>query len=221
MKIVVQKKEFFNHTKRKKKILPSRTNHIFLNSPEHLCFSSSRYKFVSKMFNGYKNVLEVGCGDGFFSSIVKKNVKKITLLDFDQRAIDEVRDLYKFNKLDIISHDYLYSLNLKKKFDGIYSLDVLEHIDKKNEKKFLKNICNSLEKNGSLIIGMPSLESQKYASKISKRHHVNCKTGEQLRRLLKIYFHNIYMFSMNDETLHTGFFKMSHYLLALATNKKI
>ena len=59
---------------------------------------------------------------------------------------------------------------------------------------------------------MPSLESQKYASKISKRHHVNCKTGEQLRRLLKIYFHNIYMFSMNDETLHTGFSNESLFI---------
>ena len=37
-------------------------------------------------------------------------------------------------------------MTLKQKFDGIYSLDVLEHIEKKYEKKFIKNICDSLKK---------------------------------------------------------------------------
>ena len=34
----------------------------------------------------------------------------------------------------------------KKKYNGIYLLDVLEHISKNNENKFLKNIVYSLEK---------------------------------------------------------------------------
>ena len=35
-----------------------------------------------------------------------------------------------------------------------------------------------------------------------------------------IYFNNIYMFSMNDEMVHTGYDAMSHYIFALACNKK-
>ena len=53
-------------------------------------------------------------------------------------------------------------------FDGIYSLDVLEHIQPSDEDRFIKNTLNSLKLNGSLIIGMPSIESQKYASAPSK-----------------------------------------------------
>ena len=52
---------------------------------------------------------------------------------------------------------------------------------------------------------MPSLESQKYASKQSKEGHVNCKSGENLKKLLNKYFINNFVFSMNDEVVHTGF----------------
>ena len=56
-----------------------------------------------------------------------------------------------------------------------------------------------------LIIGTPSLESQAYASPPSKAGHINCKSGDELKALLSSYFHNVFLFSMNDEVVHTGF----------------
>ncbi len=84
----------------------------------------------------------------------------------------------------------------------------------------MKNILESLDVKGTLIIGMPSLESQVYASEASKIGHVNCKSGNELSEFCKKYFHNVYSFSMNDEVLQTGFYPMSHYLFTLNTNKK-
>ena len=115
----------------------------------------------------------------------------------------------------------MVSSSMNESFDGIFSLDVLEHIEAENEDAFLKNTCASLNRHGSLIVGMPSLESQVYASEGSKVGHVNCKSGNELRDFLKKYFHSVFMFSMNDEVLHTGFFPMSHYLLAVCCDKKI
>ena len=43
--------------------------------PRGLLFSLSRYKFVSKILEGKNDVLEIGCGDGWFSRIVKQTVK--------------------------------------------------------------------------------------------------------------------------------------------------
>ena len=100
-----------------------------------------------------------------------------------------------------------------------YILDVLEHIDKKDEDLFMKNSLLSLEDQGAMIIGMPSLESQIYASPQSKAGHVNCKSGEDLKAFARKYFHNVFMFSMNDEAIHTGFFPMSHYLIAVCAGK--
>ena len=62
---------------------------------------------------------------------------------------------------------------------------------------------------------MPSLQSQKYASKLAKKEHVNCKTKKELKIFLSKFFNNVYMFSMNDEVLHTGFDDLSHYILGV------
>ena len=40
------------------------SNKRWQEDPRGLLFSLARYKFVSKMFESKKNVLEVGCGDG-------------------------------------------------------------------------------------------------------------------------------------------------------------
>src|SRR5207247_2527453 len=98
-----------------------------------------------------------------------------------------------------------------------YALDVLEHIPQENEDLFIKNMINSLNQQGVMIVGMPSLESQEYASLQSKIGHVNCKSGKALKDCLSRYFHNVFIFSMNDEVVHTGFYPMAHYLFALCT----
>ena len=81
-------------------------------------------------------------------------------------------------------------------------------------------ICQSLNTNGVFIAGMPSLESQKYASPQSKAGHVNCKSGLDFKKLLENHFHNVFLFSMNDEVVHTGFSPMAQYLLVLCAGKK-
>ncbi len=34
------------------------------------------------------------------------------------------------------------------------------------------------------------------------------------------YFHNVFMFSMNDEVVHTGYHRMAHYVIALCAGRK-
>jgi len=67
---------------------------------------------------------------------------------------------------------------------------------------------------------MPSLESQRYASPQSKAGHVNCKSGPDLKKTMEEYFHSVFLFSMNDEVVHTGFYPMAQYLLALCAHPK-
>jgi hypothetical protein len=80
-------------------------------------------------------------------------------------------------------------------------------------------MVSSLDEHGIVIIGMPSLESQSYASPISRAGHVNCKTMPDLKLLLEQYFHNVFAFSMNDELIHTGYHKMAQYILMLCCEK--
>lgn len=131
------------------------------------------------------------------------------------RFIDEIKESHPYDeKIHFIAHDMIKdSLGLE--FDGAFSLDVLEYIDKEFENHFMAIIVESFKSDGACIIGMPSLESQAYASKISKLGHVNCKTGEELKLFLENFFRRVFIFSMNDEVVHTGFHPMAHYLLAL------
>ena len=89
-----------------------------------------------------------------------------------------------------------------------------------DEDRFVANMARSLQAHGVAIVGSPSLESQLYASPGSKEGHVNCKTGLDLKALMQRHFHNVFLFSMNDEVVHTGFLKMAHYLFALCCSPR-
>lgn len=195
-------------------------NQAWHDDPRRLVFTLARYKFVSKMFSGKKNVLEIGCGDAFCSRIVKQEVERLTITDFDPLFIEDARsNMEPPWAYDSRVHDILEG-PVAGEFDAAYSLDVMEHIPQDKENTYLSNIKASLQPHGVLIIGMPSLESQTFASAGSRAGHVNCKSGDDLRRVMGAHFHNVFLFSMNDEVVHTGFNKMAHYLFALCCSKK-
>ncbi|MDP3561057.1 MAG: class I SAM-dependent methyltransferase [Legionellaceae bacterium] len=196
------------------------SNFAWYDDPKRMAFHFARYKFVSKMLSGKDSVLEIGCADAFGTRVVVQEVKNLLAIDIEPAFIDDVNERmcskWHFNTK---VHDIIQS-PVPGQFDGAYSLDVLEHIPASAEDAFVQNICSSLSDNGVLIIGMPSLESQAYASPTSKEGHINCKSGSDLKCFLEKYFHNVFLFSMNDEVVHTGYSKMAHYLIGVCCMKK-
>lgn len=190
------------------------------DDPRRLAFTLSRYKFVAKMLSGCRDVLEIGCADAFGTRIVLQEVAKLTAIDFDPIFVEDVnRRMSSRWPVNCFAHDMLKS-PVPGSFDGIYALDVLEHIRPDDEHVFLSSMVASLDARGVVVIGIPSLESQIYASDISKAGHVNCKSMPDLKLTMHRYFDNVFMFSMNDEVVHTGFHKMANYLLALCCGKR-
>jgi 2-polyprenyl-3-methyl-5-hydroxy-6-metoxy-1,4-benzoquinol methylase len=197
------------------------TNQVWHDDPRRLAFLLSRYKFVSKMLSGKKLVGELGCGDAFGTRIVLQEVERVIAYDFDPVFVEDIKQRQsKRWPIEVNCHDIIEA-PLPYQHDGIYSLDVIEHISIRDEDAYLANLSLSLASDGVLIIGTPTLESQTYASPPSKQGHINCKTGAQLRALLQRYFHNVFLFSMNDEVVHTGFAPMAHYLFAVCCQKKV
>jgi 2-polyprenyl-3-methyl-5-hydroxy-6-metoxy-1,4-benzoquinol methylase len=196
-------------------------NESWNQDPKRTLFTLARYKFVAKMLSGYQGVLEVGCADAFGSRLVQQTVGHLTAIDFDPIFIEDARNRRNPHwPLDLEVHDML-SGPPPGQYDAIFSLDVLEHIQPNQEDLFIKNMLASLRNSGVAIVGMPSLESQVYASPQSKVGHVNCKTGSSLKALFQKYFDNVFLFSMNDEIIHTGYTPMAHYLLVLCCGKCI
>ena len=178
--------------------------------PRLLGMMLARYKFAAKMLQGYENVLEVGCNDGFGSRVVRQHVKSLVAVDIDEQAIEGAMRNTSAWPVTFFVHDMrespLYG------FDGAYCLDVLEHVKPSDESAFLINMRASAP---VVVIGMPTLESQAYASPGSRAGHVNCQTVEQLRATVGKYWSRVFLFGMNDETLHVGFEPMTHYVFAL------
>jgi 2-polyprenyl-3-methyl-5-hydroxy-6-metoxy-1,4-benzoquinol methylase len=196
------------------------TNQAWHDDPKHLLFTLSRYKFVAKMLVEREHVLEVGCADAFGTRIVVQAVKKLTATDFDatfvEDALERMDERWSF---ECLQHDLLEG-PVPGRYDAAYALDVIEHIPQDQELIFTGNIVKSLTAHGVLILGSPSLESQAYASPPSKAGHVNCKDARGIRALMQQFFHNVFVFSMNDEVVHTGYSPMAHYLLALGSTLK-
>ncbi len=65
-------------------------------------------------------------------------------------------------------------------------------------------MVDSLDIHLDMVIDMPSLEPQPYASLISQP-----------------YLHEVFMFSMNNAVMYTGYHKKPHYLFAVRSNKKL
>jgi 2-polyprenyl-3-methyl-5-hydroxy-6-metoxy-1,4-benzoquinol methylase len=196
------------------------TNQVWQDDPRRLGILLARYKFVAKMLSGRGDVGEVGCGDAFGTRVVLQEVGNVTVYDFDRVFIEDIRQRRSERwPIQPRLHDIIQGA-LPHRHDGIYSLDVIEHINGRDEHAYLVNLRDSLTEDGVLIIGTPSLESQPYASPPSRAGHVNCKSGADLKMLLARYFRHVFLFSMNDEVVHTGFYPMAHYLLATCCGKK-
>ena len=190
------------------------TADTLLNESNHLLFTFSRYKFASKMIGNDKEVLELGCSEGIGSLIIAENNCNIKAVDFDEDAILWAAENLKNKNIEFVNDDFI---NKKYgEFDAVVSIDVIEHIIKKNENKFLETVHKNLKHDGICIIGTPNITAKKYASKTTKDGHVNNFSTKRLKQLFLKKFRNVFIFGMNDEVLHTGFNSMSHYLILLA-----
>ena len=194
--------------------------HQVMNSPRHLLFTLSRYKFAAKMlpYNKPSKILEVGCSEGIGSLLLAETGHEVLAVDMDKKAIACATRTIKKHNITYKNADILKT-NLGK-FDAVVSLDVIEHIEKIDEPLFLKAIVNHLTPNGMCIIGTPNDSATQYASKASQIGHVNMYTAERLVVTLQQYFHHVFQFGVNDEIVHTGFAPMSHYLIAIGCSPK-
>ena len=197
-------------------------NQSWNEDPKRHLFTLARYKFVAKILAGRDKVLEVGCADAFGTRLVQQAVGGVTAIDMNDAFIADIDS--RVNErwpMKAFVHNMLSGpfIGQGHEYDAAFCLDVLEHIDGAEEDLFISNICGSISKYGVAIFGMPSLESQRWASPQSMEGHVNCQSGEQLKNTLERHFHNVFVFSMNDEVVHTGFYPMAHYLLAVCCTK--
>lgn len=197
------------------------TSYSLVHDPKHIGFVLARYKFVAKMLGGKKRVMEIGSGDGVGVPIVAKEVGQLHCIDWDERHQESIARRLKphFKNIHLHHHD-MNKKPVDVSVDAMYMIDVIEHVDPRKERLFMKNLLHSLDQHGVMITGTPNITASQYASDVSNAQHINLKSVESLQKLMQKYFHNVFMFGMNDEVLHTGYGPMSHYIWSVAVGKK-
>lgn len=191
-----------------------------LRSPRHLLFTLSRYKFAAKMLpiGAPVDVLELGCGEGVGTLMLAERAARTVGVDFDEEAIAHAnatlaRIGVEFRQADFLGQSF-------GSFGAVVSLDVIEHIEQPLESRYVQTIVDNLRPDGFAVIGTPNQLASPYASPASEIGHVNLFAAERFAELLQQHFTNVFLFGANDEVVHTGFFPMCHYLLALCTGPR-
>ncbi len=119
-----------------------------------------RYLFALDFLQtkGLKNVLDVGCYNGFGCSIMAEKAESVTGIDISRKFINQAqKNLEKNNQknieykqLDISKQD----LESDKKYDLITCFDTLAHI--KDEGPVIDKLYNMLSDDGYLLVSLPN-----------------------------------------------------------------
>jgi 2-polyprenyl-3-methyl-5-hydroxy-6-metoxy-1,4-benzoquinol methylase len=183
--------------------------------PKRLAFTAARYLFVGKLLEGRRSVLEVGCGDAFMSRVVRQHLHAeatLQVVDINRKYIGSAKENNpKDGRWRVYPGDWDILESPLGPFDAVYCLDLFEHIPE--EDRLLSNLAGCAP---VCVVGTPSLESQEYASPISRLEHVNCKTRDGLRASMQRHFKQVFLFGMTDTVIHNG--PAASYLFALGVN---
>lgn len=198
-------------------------SNAYITDPRMLGFVCARYKFVAKLLEtncGQGQVVEIGCGEAFGSPIVAASVRELLCTDVDKVQIgDNVERNVRPEHMKFAIHDFRTG-PLDFKMDAAYAIDVIEHVEKPTEREWLANIAESLREPGICIMGTPNATAAQYGSKWSQIGHINLKTHGELLALMQEQFRTVFMFSMNDEVVGTGYAPMSHYVWSVGVGMR-
>lgn len=179
----------------------------------------ARYKFAMKMMANRPNIkiIDLGCNDGIGDLMIRQNIhaQSIIGVDFDSDAIKWAKENLEDDILHFEEGDFLGKTWGGGEADAVVSLDVIEHIPKEKEGIFRDTVYENLNAHGFAIIGTPNVTIYPYANPINKKAHINNFDQKRLYELFAGKFRNVFIFGMNDETVNTGFYPFSCYIMAL------
>lgn len=118
-----------------------------------------------------QKVLEVGCGIGAFSKILKEKGYIVSASDISSFIINQAKKLQK--NINFTVEDIEQIRGKKNEYNLIFALEVLEHLN--NPKQALSNLKSRLKKSGILVFSSP------YPTKrtLADPTHINVKTPEE------------------------------------------
>jgi SAM-dependent methyltransferase len=112
------------------------------------------HEHATTFLNSDDNVLEVGCGNGYFLQKIKNSTSSVTGLDFNPSSIK----FGKENGISIVGESIQqHSKYRSSYYDYIAAFQLFEHVNEVGN--FINSTIACLKKGGRLIIGVPDNDS--------------------------------------------------------------
>ena len=152
-------------------------------------------RIITKHAGNTGNILDIGCGIGYFLGHMKQQGYEVTGIEKNDYARNAAIKQFSIN---CYASEKLNSLN-KESFDIITFWHSLEHLEKLNET--INTIHSLLKKNGTVFIAVPNANSadaryykEKWAAYDVPRHlwHFTAETMKQLLEKAGFYIETIY-----------------------------
>lgn len=105
------------------------------------------------------NILDAGCGSGFFTHYFIHRGCNAYALDYSKDALEITQKLTKNKAKGYIKEDLLnsrFGKNYKNKFDLIFSDGLFEHFDNNDQVKIMSNFKKVKKKNGIIATFVPN-----------------------------------------------------------------
>lgn len=151
----------------------------------HFC----AYKFA-KDFVLSKDVLDIGCGEGYGADFLAGSAKRVSGIDYDKTAIDYAKDKYYKDNLEFSVLDVKNLSYLTQKFDVICSFQNIEHI--LDTRKLLNNISNLLKDNGIFICSTCNKKDASPGRDTPfNKFHIKEYLADEFKELLVDHFHKV------------------------------
>lgn len=112
-------------------------------------------KFIDKEDIKNKKILDLGCGFGWFEYYFGNLSKEIIALEMSEKDLKTARENIKSKNIKFITGSGLEIPIKNNIFDMVLVSEVIEHIPKNTENKFLKEINRVLKKDGVLYLTTP------------------------------------------------------------------
>lgn len=150
------------------------------------------YEYALEKIPENSHVLEVGCGDGYGTSILSKKAKKIIGLDVDRKTTEDADKKYGTDKCVFQAYDGKKLPYNNNTFDAVVSFQVIEHVN--DDKGFVSEISRILKKDGIFLVTTPNKTYRlRKGQKPFNPFHVREYYPEELEELLKTAFRNVEM----------------------------
>src|SRR3989338_731977 len=162
------------------------------------------YEFLKGEAKG-KNVLEVGCGDGYGADYLAAAGFEVTAFDYDDAVIAAARAKYGRPNLKFLPMEAGALRFEEGSFGIVCSFQVIEHIPQAGIPRYLSEIKRVLRPEGAFYLSTLNLEhAMKDSPMTYKKNPAHCKEFilEELRRLLLSQFPKVEIYGLHLTPRH-------------------